>query len=63
MGTGKEQAVEGNDPHESHGRVCEGDMARVGVSHGMTEVKICVVGGCLLSLSLCERGFQDLLNL
>jgi hypothetical protein len=22
----------------------------------------CVVGGCLLSLSLCRRGFQDLLK-
>jgi hypothetical protein len=25
--------VECNDPHEGHGRVCEGDRARVGVSH------------------------------
>jgi len=32
--------VEGNDPHGGHGRVCEGDGARVGVSHGMVEVKL-----------------------
>jgi hypothetical protein len=44
VGTGTEQVVEGNDPHEGHGRVCEEDVTRVGVSHGMAEVKICVVG-------------------
>jgi len=32
--------VEGNDPHEGHGRVCEGDRARIGVSHRMVEVKL-----------------------
>jgi hypothetical protein len=31
--------VEGNDPHGGHGRVCEGDRARVGVNHGI-EVKL-----------------------
>jgi len=25
--------VEGKDPLEGHGRVCEGDRARVGLSH------------------------------
>jgi len=30
--------VDSNDPHGGHGRVCEGDRARVGVSHGMVEV-------------------------
>ena len=32
--------MEGNDPHGGHGRVCEGDRAHVGVSHGMVEVKL-----------------------
>ena len=32
--------VEGNEPHGGHGRVCEGDRARVGVSHEMVEVKL-----------------------
>jgi hypothetical protein len=27
----QKQAVEGDDPHGGHGRVCEGDRARVGV--------------------------------
>ena len=40
MGPGIEQVVEGNDPHGGHERVCEGDMARVGVSHWMAEVKL-----------------------
>jgi len=30
--------------------------------HGMTGQNYCVVDGCLLSLSLCRRGFQDLLK-
>ena len=30
--------MEGNDPHGGHGRGCEGDRARVGVSHWMVEV-------------------------
>ena len=37
-------------------------MARVKVGHGMVGQNYCVVGGCLLSLSLCRRGFQDLLK-
>jgi hypothetical protein len=32
--------VECNDPHGGNERVCEGDRARVGVSHGMVEVKL-----------------------
>ena len=36
---------------------CEGDRARVGVRSNY-----CVLGGCLLSLSLCRSGFQDLLR-
>jgi hypothetical protein len=32
--------VKGNDPHGGHRRVCEGDRARVGVSHGIVEVKL-----------------------
>jgi len=47
----QKQAVEGNDPHGGHGWVCEGDRSNY-----------CVLGGCLLSLSLCRRGFQDLLK-
>jgi hypothetical protein len=38
------------------------DMARVRVGQGMAGQNYCVVGGCLLSLSLCRRGFQDLLK-
>jgi hypothetical protein len=44
--------------------MCERDTTRVGmrrVSHGIVEV-IYSSGGCLLSLSLCRRGFQDLLK-
>jgi hypothetical protein len=37
-------------------------MGRVRVGHGMAGQNYCVVGGCLLSLSLCRRGFQDLLK-
>ena len=37
----QKQAVEGNDPHGGHGRVCEGDRTRVGVRHhGLVEVKL-----------------------
>jgi hypothetical protein len=53
--------VEGNDPHGGHGRVCEGDRARVGVSHGMVEVKILCFRWLFPFLKLCRRGFQDLL--
>ena len=56
---GTEQVVEGKDPYGGHRPVCEGDMARVGVSHGIAEVKLLC---CLLSLSLCRRDFQDLLK-
>ena len=40
MGPVTEQVAEGNDLHGGHGQVCEGDMARVGVSHGKAEVKL-----------------------
>ena len=49
--------MEGNDPHESHGQVCEGDRACVGVRSNY-----CVLGDCLLSLSLCRRGSRDSLK-
>jgi len=29
-----------NDQHSGHGCICEGDTVRVGVSHGMVEVKL-----------------------
>jgi len=32
----------------------------VSVGQQMADQNCCVVGGCLLSLSLCRRGFQDL---
>jgi hypothetical protein len=32
-------------------------MARVKVGQGMAGQNYCVVGGCLLSLSFCRRGF------
>jgi hypothetical protein len=54
--------VEGDDPHGGHRQVCEGDMAGVGVSHGVGEAKL-LCSKCLSpSLSLCRRGFQDLLK-
>jgi len=43
----QKQVVEGNDPYGGHGRVCEGDRACVGVSHGVVEVKLL----CFTSLS------------
>ena len=36
--------MEGNDPHTGHGRVCEGNRARVGVRPGMVEVNRTSVG-------------------
>ena len=32
--------MEGNDLHGGQGGICEGDRARVGVSHGMAEVTL-----------------------
>jgi hypothetical protein len=55
VGLGIEQVVEGNDPHGGHVRVCEGDMARVGVSHGMGKVKLLV--------SLMNTPFRNLVIL
>ena len=52
VGLGIEQVVEGNDPHGGHRRVSEGDMACVGVSHGMAEVKL-----------LCYRWLSSFLKL
>jgi len=49
--------VEVNDPRGGHGQLCEGDRACVGVRSNY-----CVLGGSLFSLSLCRRGFQDLLQ-
>ena len=40
--------MEGNDLHGGHEQVCEGDRVRVGVSHGMVEVKL-----------LCFRWLSD----
>jgi hypothetical protein len=40
VGLSTEHVVEGNDPYWGHGRIYEGDGARVGVSHGMVEVKL-----------------------
>ena len=37
---GTEQVVKGTDPHRGHWRACEGDMARVRMSHGMVEVEL-----------------------
>jgi hypothetical protein len=34
------QVLEGNDPYGGHRQVCEGDMARVGLSHEMAKVKL-----------------------
>jgi hypothetical protein len=57
------QVVKGvTTQHGGRGRVCERDMARVRVGHGMAGQNYCVVGGCLLSLSLCRRGLQDMLK-
>jgi hypothetical protein len=39
-GQSTEKVVEGNDPQGGHGRVCEGDRAHVGVSHGVVEVRL-----------------------
>jgi hypothetical protein len=36
----QKQVVEVNDRYGGHRRVCEGDRARVGVNHGMVEVKL-----------------------
>ena len=54
--------MEGNDPHGGRGCVSEGDRTRVGASHGWYRSNDCVLGGCLLSLSLSRRSFQDLLK-
>jgi hypothetical protein len=36
----QKQAVEGDDSHGSHWQVYEGGTARVGVRHGMVDVKL-----------------------
>jgi hypothetical protein len=36
----QKQVAEGNDRHGGHRHVCEGNRARVGMSHGMVEVKL-----------------------
>jgi hypothetical protein len=62
VGPDPEQVMKGNDPHGGRGRVCERDMARVRVGHGKPGQNYCVISGCLLSLSFCRSGFQDLLK-
>ena len=42
----------GNDRHGGRGQVCETNMARVRVGQGMAGQNFCVVGGCILSLTL-----------
>ena len=58
----KQVLKEVNTQHGGRWRVCEKDMACGRVDHGMAGQNYCVVGGCLLSLSLCRRGFQDLIK-
>jgi hypothetical protein len=36
----QKRAVEGNDPHAVHWQVYEGGRVRVGMRHGMVEVKL-----------------------
>jgi hypothetical protein len=62
LGPGTDQVVKGNDPHGGRGRVCERDMSRVRVGHGIAGQNYCVIRGCLFSLSFCRSGFQDLLK-
>ena len=46
---------------DANRRMCECDrVSRVG--QGMVDVNYCVLGGCLLSLSLCRNGFHDSLR-
>jgi hypothetical protein len=47
----QKQAVEGNNPHGGHGRIHEGDMVHIRVSHGIAEVKL-----------LCFRWLNPFLN-
>jgi hypothetical protein len=62
VGQVTEQVVKGNDSHGGQGWVCERDMACVRVGHGMAGQNYCVICGCLLSLTLCRRAFQDSLK-
>jgi hypothetical protein len=64
IGAGK-QAADGNDPHGGHGYIGVGDPALFRGEEGepwMVDINCCLLGGCLLSVSLCRRGFQDLLK-
>jgi hypothetical protein len=57
--------VYGNDLHGGHGYVSVGDPALFRGEEGepcMVEINRCLLDDCLLSLILCRRGFQDLLN-
>ena len=56
-GQSTETVVGGKDSHRGHGQVCEG-----GVRQGMVKVRLLCFRWLLLSLSLCRRGFQDLLK-
>jgi len=49
--------VEGNDSHGGHGCICERDIACVGVSHGMVEVKILCFRWLSPFLKLVYKGF------
>jgi len=40
VGPVTEHVMEGNNPHGGHRLVWEGDMARVGVKHGMAEDRL-----------------------
>jgi hypothetical protein len=51
----QEQAVVGNDPQGGHGRVCEGDRACVGASHGMVEDKLLCIRWLSLFLMKMEQ--------
>ena len=62
VGLVTEQLVKRNDPHGGRGWVCERGMARVRVGYGTAGQNHCVICSCLLSLSLCRRGFRDLLK-
>jgi hypothetical protein len=61
----EKEAVEGSDAHGGHGYVCEGETVLCRGEEGGPwdgRDQSCVSGGCLLSLSLCRRGFQVLLK-
>jgi len=64
--TVKKQAVEGAKTLIGvQWILCEGEIARRRIEEEEpwdVEIKYCVSAGCLLSLSMCRRCFQDLLK-